>query len=339
LELLEYLCNNDAGETRALYEFVLNWTAYPIQHPGAKMATAILMHGSEGTGKNTFFGAVRRIYGRYAAQFSQTELESQFNGWASGLLFAIGNEVVSRAELYHVQGRLKSMITEPEWIINEKNLPARLEDNHCNLALFSNRIDIAKIDPGDRRFAVVWTPPALPESFYAEITRELADGGTEALHDYLLHLPLGDFGPHSKPPMTTAKAELIDLGMDSTERFLRDLMAGDIPYLPKTICRSDDLYAAYRLWCMREGIGKPAQKQTLLTVVGKRPGIRKAQERLRTFRHVSGFATPDEEKRTVVFFPGYTNGPDDGSNRVDWIGLHVSRFAEALAVWKGTHPQ
>jgi putative DNA primase/helicase len=326
LELGEYLCNQTPGEARGLWEWLLCWLAYPIQHPGAKMATSVLMHGPEGTGKNTFFGAIRRIYGRYGTQFSQVEVESNFNGWASGKLFAIGNEVVSRAELYHIQGRLKSMVTEPEWIINEKMLPARAEANHCNFVFFSNRIDIAKLDRGDRRYCVIWTPAALGEDFYGDVSAEIRAGGVEALHQHLLHLDLGDFGPHAKPPMTTAKADLVELGMDSTERFFRDWLDGALD-LPAVACLSDDLYSAYRTWCQREGIGRSAQKQTLLTAVGKRVGVRKAQERL-----LRGMVT---EKRVVVTLNSHHVGPPDGGSRSAWLGDQVENFAAALRDYRG----
>ncbi|WP_051415149.1 DUF5906 domain-containing protein [Marichromatium purpuratum] len=320
LELLEYLCSGETQDPHGLYQWILKWIAYPIQHPGAKMQTALLVHGPEGTGKNTFFGCVRRIYGRYACQFSQVELESNFNGWASGKLFAIGNEVVSRAELYHIQGRLKAMVTEPEWIINEKMLPARSEANHCNLVFFSNRIDIAKLDDGDRRYCVVWTPQALPEHFYLEVSEEIANGGTEALHHHLLHLDLGDFSPHTKPPMTHAKRDLVELGMDSTERFYRDWSSGEIDpdlYRP---CTSHDLYDLYRLWTRREGIPKAAQKQTLLTAIGKKPTIRKADE-----RYLIGHNT----KRGMVVFP--TDRPmPDGVHRQQWIGNQIEAFRAAM---------
>lgn len=325
LELIDYLCNHDPAQQRELSRWLLRWIAYPIQHPGAKMQTAVLMHGPEGTGKNTLFGAVRRIYGRYAVQFSQVELESNFNGWASGKLLGIGNEVVSRAELYHIQGRLKSMITEPELVINEKMLPARSEQNHCNFVFFSNRIDIAKLDQGDRRYCVVWTPAALEPAFYREVAEELRNGGVEAFHDYLLHLDLGDFSPHTKPPETSAKQDLVELGMDSTERFYRDWTRGDLD-LPAVCCRSDDLYSAYRAWTIREGIGKPAQKQTLLTALGKRPGVAKRQERYT----LTNFQV---EKRTVVFVNGSLHGSDDGGSRADWIGRQVEDFSAALALW------
>jgi putative DNA primase/helicase len=327
MDLGEYLCNGNPAQQRELWDWLLHWLAYPIQNPGAKMATAILMHGPEGTGKNTFFGAIRRIYGRYGTQFSQVEVESNFNGWASGKLFAIGNEVVSRAELYHIQGRLKSMVTEPEWIINEKMLPARAEQNHCNFVFFSNRIDIAKLDRGDRRYCVIWTPPALDDGFYQEVSAEMRAGGVEALHHHLLHMDLGDFGPHAKPPMTSAKEDLVELGMDSTERFFRDWLAGDIPDLPAVACLSDDLYSAYRTWCQREGVGRSAQKQTLLTAVGKRPGVRKAQERLLRGMEV--------QKRMVVFVNGNHCGPGDGGSRSAWLGERVEDFAAGLRTFRG----
>ena len=38
--------------------WVLKWLAYPIQHPGAKMRTALVLHGPQGTGKNMFFEAI-----------------------------------------------------------------------------------------------------------------------------------------------------------------------------------------------------------------------------------------------------------------------------------------
>lgn len=329
LELLEILCNGD-DDPRGLFDWVIKWLAYPIQNPGAKMATALLVHGPEGTGKNTFFGAIRRIYGRYGCQFSQVELESNFNGWASGKLLALGNEVVSRAELYHIQGRLKSMITEPEWIINEKMLPARAEQNHCNFVFFSNRIDIAKLDSGDRRYCVIWTPPALDKSFYAEVAAELRDGGVEALHNYLLHVDLTGFGPHTPPPRTRAKADLIELGMDSTDRFWRDWTRGDIDGIPCIPCLSQDLYELYRWWALREGIPRYAQKQTLLTLVGKKPGAQKRQE-----RYMNGHG---QEKKTIVFPPNEAgicqSWPNDGRSFGRWLGDNVSEFSGALTAAK-----
>jgi putative DNA primase/helicase len=325
LRILEHLCSRE-DRPREVYQWVLKWTAYAIQHPGAKMQTALLIHGPEGTGKNTFFGAVRQAYGRYGFTFTQVELESQFNGIFSGKLFGIGNEVVSRAELYHQQGRMRNMITEGEWPINEKNLPARMEQNHCNMVFFSNRIDIAKLDPDDRRYCVIWTPEPADPSLYLEAKEELATGGAAALHWHLLNeIAVDGFDEHSKPPMTRAKRELIGLGMDSTERFWREWSDADGElrelYMP---CTGAQLYTAYQLLCKRLGIGKPAQHETLSTVLAKKPGLRVAREWVRNAGGV-------KRQQRCVLIKGLHDPPDhyDGS-RIDWISGCIEDFGKKL---------
>ncbi|HWH75564.1 MAG TPA: primase-helicase family protein, partial [Methylibium sp.] len=325
LRILEHLCSRE-DRPREVYNWVLRWLAFAIQHPGAKMQTALLIHGPEGTGKNTVFGAVRQAYGRYGFTFTQVELESQFNGIFSGKLFGIGNEVVSRAELYHQQGRMRNMITEGEWPINEKNLPARMEQNHCNMVFFSNRIDIAKLDPDDRRYCVIWTPEPADPSLYLEAKAELAAGGAAALHWYLANeVDCAGFDEHSKPPMTRAKRELIGLGMDSTERFYREWSDEDgelrALYMP---CTSAQLYLAYQLFCRRLGIGKPAQQDTLGTVLGKKPGIKLDRAKVR----INGGVT---RQQRCVFVKGLHEPPDhfDGS-KLEWISGCIEAFDQAL---------
>ena len=60
IELLEYLCSEEKN-SRIVFDWVLKWIAYPIQHPGAKMRTALIFHGPQGTGKNLFFEGEVRI--------------------------------------------------------------------------------------------------------------------------------------------------------------------------------------------------------------------------------------------------------------------------------------
>ena len=161
------------------------------------------------------------------------------------------------------------------------------------------------------------------------MAREIDEGGVAALHHHLLHLDLGDFSPHAKPPVTEAKEDLMELGMDSTARFYRDWLRGDLE-LPTQACLSDDLYQAYSYWCQTEGIGKRAQKQTLLTFIGKQPAVRKAQER------ITRPGTLSVEKKTVLTHGA--NSPDDGGNRQQWLGKHVADFAESLAHYRKIEP-
>ncbi len=66
LKLVEYLtsrASSDEKDTTEVMQWLLCWLAYPLQNPGAKMRTAVVMHGDEGAGKNFLFETVVAIYG------------------------------------------------------------------------------------------------------------------------------------------------------------------------------------------------------------------------------------------------------------------------------------
>lgn len=320
LELLLFLCN----DSYEVFTWVLRWAAYPLQHPGAKMRTSIVMHGPEGTGKNLFWGALQRIYGEYSGIITQTELESTYNSWASRKLLLIGNEVVSRQEMYHQKGRLKNMITEDQWCINEKYLPARWESNHTNFVFLSNAHQPVAPDPDDRRLLVIWTPPKKDEAFYQKVADELKNGGVEAFYHFLLNMNLAGFNEHTKPIQTIAKTDLIEASMDSHERFFRQWQAGELPvrFLP---CRSMDCYRAYRRWCDERGERSPAREAVFLAAMGKRMP-----------RAIKRFIPPDRggmslRQGTVLLPPGAT--PPDDMNESTWLTEQIKDFYGDLEDW------
>jgi len=267
LDVLRYLCSSEK-HGRDIFNWVMCWLAFPLQNPGAKMQTSLLFHGMEGGGKNIFFDVFLWIYKEYSVSFNQSDLEDRFNDIFSAKLFAIGNEVVSRAEIYHLQGKIKNMITEPSWTINPKNRPRRQESNHCNFVFFSNRPDIAKLDADDRRFCVVWTPGPSHPDLYAEAADELNNGGKAALYDHLMKLDLGGFNEHTKPPETDAKNELIALTKDSPERFFDAWRDGELDCKLKP-CRSGDLFTLYRRWCTAEGERWPVPHNKFSSILRK----------------------------------------------------------------------
>lgn len=265
LNLLEYLCSNEQNP-RDLYQWVLKWLAYPIQHPGAKMRTALIFHGPQGTGKNLFFESIMSIYGDYGRIVDQVAVEDKFNDWASRKLFLIADEVVARQELYHVKNKLKQFVTG-EWIrINPKNVAAHDEKNHVNVVFLSNEAQPLVLEKDDRRYCVVYCPPADRGDLYLEVRDCINAGGIAALHDYLLNLELGEFDEHTKPPKTIAKENLIDISLGSVERFVRDWLAGDTDH-PVCPCGSDQLFRAYKRHCSLGGVAKPREAKDLIGYV------------------------------------------------------------------------
>jgi len=333
LELLRYLCSLDSDVERT-YQWVLRWLAYPIQHPGAKMRSTLIFHGPQGAGKNLFFETYMAIYGRYGRVIDQAAIEDKFNDFASKALLLLADEVVARSDLWHIKNKLKGLITG-EWIrINPKQVQAYHEKNHLNMVFLSNEHMPAVIESGDRRYCVVWTPESLSGDFYREIRAELDAGGREALHWYLLHLDLGDFNEHSKPPLTSAKADVQELSAGSIERFFRDWRLGELEF-PVCPASSAQVYAAYMRYCGARG-EKARSHVHLSGFIGKQTGWEIGLKDVFETAHYGG-----ARKRVRVVLPpddvlqglasagaDYRRRPDQ--NAAQWVTDGIFAFRAAL---------
>lgn len=243
---LGLLCNNRVDE----YTFLLKWIAYPLQHPGAKMATAVVMFGAEGPGKSLLWEqVVRRIYGEYGTTIGQAQLESQFTGWQSRKLFALAEEVVSREEMRHYKGVLKHLVTGETLQINEKNMPVREESNHLNFVFLSNSTVPLALDDGDRRYLVLYVDRVPPAGYFEQLVAEIETGGIEAFYHYLMNLDLTGFGPHTKPPLNDEKQALIDGSLAAPRYFVRRWLAGETEFPVTGAVTQADLWQAFCRWC------------------------------------------------------------------------------------------
>jgi len=277
LGLLEYLCSNEPNDLE-VYEWLLNWLAYPLQHRGAKMHTAPVIHGPQGTGKSRFFEAYAEIYGRYARVLGQEALEDKFNAdWAEAKLFILADEVLARQDMYHVKNRLKGFITGDTIRVNPKNVAAHTEKNQMNIVFLSNEHMPLVLEKDDRRHMVIWVPPKLDDGYFSLVNEEIANGGVAALHHYLLQRDLGDFKPWTKPPVTRAKIDLINRAASSEERFVKEWIALELESesgepLPLCPVLGSTLYKVYERWCRVNGEIRPRPANQFIGYIGKQPG-------------------------------------------------------------------
>ena len=240
------LCGGDD----AVVDWIIKWIAYPLQNVGAKMATAVVFHGAEGTGKNIFWDLVCEIYGRWSVQISQSQIETEFNAWILQKLFVLANEVLSNRERKHIKGRLKALITEKSVLINQKNMPIREESNHANFVFLSNESQPIDTDTSDRRLMVVECSEVSTGEYYKELKSKI---DVEAFYQFLLNYDLEGFNVHTKPIVTDAKLELIKQNMRSEQLFIQQWIDGDIDGVPYETIMGSILYDAYRCWCYEQG--------------------------------------------------------------------------------------
>jgi hypothetical protein len=341
LELLRHLTSlsmvrTETGQLErggeAVFWQVLRWCALIVQRPGAKSRFAMVFHGPQGTGKSMFWDAFRRILGKYGKMVGQTELEDRFNGYMSGKLLLIGNEVVTRQELWHNKNKLKWVITEDEIPIRGMHQEVRWESNHANLVFLSNEVQPVALEKDDRRHLVVYTPATEDKRLYTEAVQFLADDGHAKFMGFLLNVDLEGFTEHTYPLMTEAKEALIDLGLKPAERFVNEWLDGFLE-LPVRVCSAGQLYRIFQRWCQQNGERSYVSQATFTTTVQRHvyerverdaDGKRKPP---RLYYKQINLKFPEGHRKTVrCWVPGGISGPPEGVSEGEWACSAVESF-------------
>lgn len=326
LELLMHLMGEVSEDLKvhaAAVNFVLSWLAYPLQNPGAKMATALLFHGPQGTGKNLFFEAYAKIFGEYASVIGQAQLESKYNIWASRKLLILGDEIVASNELTHFKNALKSYVTSETIQIEAKFLSTRSEKNHANFVFLSNDNRPLALEKDDRRHFVVYAPAKRTDDLYTRVSQSIDEGAVAALYQFLMDYDLSGFHSHTLPPVTAAKADLVELGLKPAERFTREWLAGDVD-LPVNPCSTNQLFRAFQRYARMTGERTPPNQATFSATVTKFAGERLTRVKASPSR-------PLQEGSTLTMWIPKGTGAPDGVSQYNWSVECVSAFESPLA--------
>lgn len=207
LDLVDHIFT---GATPQIKTWFLRWLAYPLQYPGTKMFTSVLVHGvKHGTGKSLIGYTLGRIYGQNFTEIGGDDLHGNFNEWAEGKQFVMGDDVTG-SDKREDGDKLKKFITQQQLRINMKFLPSYVVPDCINYYFNSNHPDAFFLEDDDRR-NFVWEVMVgrMSEEFYMEYELWLDSGGAQAVFDYMLKLDLGDFNPAAPAMKTDAKSRMI----------------------------------------------------------------------------------------------------------------------------------
>lgn len=246
--LLDFMFK-DEPESRQWFE---RWCAYPLQHPGTKLFTSVVIWGvAHGTGKTLMGYTLKDIYGPNGVEIRNEHLHSGFNEWAEAKQFVIGDEVTGTDRRQDAD-RIKGMITQEYITINAKYAPTFVIPDRVNYYFTSNHPDAFFLDDSDRRFFIheVLSSPA-PRAMYESYDKWRRGKGASYLFQHLLDLPTGDFNPKQHAPMTKAKEEMQVLVRSDLGAWCRDLLqepARVLRPLGEKVSKSCDLYTATQLF-------------------------------------------------------------------------------------------
>jgi hypothetical protein len=168
------LLGNVFGDNEKAVMYFVNWLS-AIINTRKKMKTAIVLKGSQGTGKGVLFDFViaPAVGQKYCTTVSNEEIRSDFNDCFDAKLFVAFNEVKAdfneRSTVYE---RLKAYITDNKIIINGKYRQAVQQEQFFNCIVFSNHEIPLQIEWSDRRYTVFETSM---EQLPAVVNREYGD--------------------------------------------------------------------------------------------------------------------------------------------------------------------
>ena len=214
-------------------EHLLNALAHKVQYPGHKINHAILMGGNPGCGKDTLFAPFFwAIGGATKTNCSLVKNEDITSQWG----YSLECEVMEIAELRQTEAKdrralenqLKPIIAAPPELlpVNRKGLHPYMALNRVFVVAFSNERAAITIPSEDRRWFCLWADlPRLPEEDAVALWNWYQHrGGFAAVAHYLHTRDVSAWNPTAPPPMTEAKAIMVEHGMSTAESMLVDMM-------------------------------------------------------------------------------------------------------------------
>lgn len=253
-------------------EWFLHWLAYPLQHPGAKLHTAVVFWSTAtATGKSTLGYIIGRLYGlSNFSEITDANLHDKFNYWAAGRQFIMGEEIKGSNSQKNAD-YLKSLITRKTVIVNTKNTPHYELPDCLNYYFTSNHSEAFYLEASDRRFFVHELGPTRFDPYYAknEFQPWLEDGGYAAILYHLLNeidlskpilggnsitSELAPFNPYSAAPQSHSREDMIEAGKSEAEVWIDYLQEAPSEALGGhewALANSTELYVVFCEVCPR----------------------------------------------------------------------------------------
>jgi hypothetical protein len=222
-ELLGYIFGREP-EGKASMKWFTQWLAYPLQRPGLKMYSCVLMWSPlQGVGKSLIGYVMEKIYGENFKEVDENDLRKRFNGWACNRQFIMGDEITGSDAHSHVD-LMKRLISGHTITIEEKNIPEFTIPNYASFYLTSNRPTAIHVEDGDRRYFIWEVKEKAPDEFFKSFDRWYKNAlNMDYLYHYLMNVDLTGFEPLQAPPMTDAKEEMLENGRSTLGSWIKAL--------------------------------------------------------------------------------------------------------------------
>lgn len=296
IDHIEWLWGPDAGA-------FLDWLAHIEQRPGVLPHYGwVHISREHGKGRNWVSSVLTRLWPGYVAASLDLIpiLDGGFNGRISRKVLAIVDEINEGGNTsYRHANKLRQLVTEEQRTINPKYGRQREEYNSTRWLMFSNHTGALPLNEDDRRWWIVsHDGRAKDGDYYTRLYGSLSDPQFIAsVAELLGRRDLSSFRPGQRPPMNSAKAELVAFSQSDDDAKLKDLAAS----WPLDIIMAFELDAVLGEYALTRSGVRHALDRAGLRKIGKIKFFdRKAQGVYTIRNHLNWSAKTAEEQRTYM---------------------------------------
>ena len=206
--LTDTICKGDSTHAH----HVLSWLAAPLQAPGRKLGTSIILRGDEGSGKGTFVRPIGLLYGRHYQHIYGIEgIIGRFNSHLEDKLLIYADEAIWGG-LKGSVGTINALITESVLNVERKHSDMRTVRNHANFIFASNADWVVPATGSARRYFVLdVNKEDQKKEGLRESVNEQLDADPEAflanLYQFLLEYDVSDFKSFFAPKTDALKRQ------------------------------------------------------------------------------------------------------------------------------------
>jgi hypothetical protein len=213
-------------------DHIVLWLAHRVQRPFEKINHALVLGGKPGIGKDTILEPIKQAVGPWNfADVTPKKVLGRFNGHLKSVILRVSEaRDLGDWDRFAFYDHMKAVIAAPPDVlqVDEKNLREYYVPNLCGVVITSNhKTDGIYLPAEDRRHLVVWSTldqHNFDEGFWRKQYRWYANGGNEAVAQYLGSRDLSGFDPKAPPPKTAAFWEIVNANRAPEDVELADVL-------------------------------------------------------------------------------------------------------------------
>jgi hypothetical protein len=177
------------------FQYLIQWMAYAVQHPGRPGQVAVVLRGERGAGKGIVAQNFSALFGQHFLQiFSPKHLVGNFNIHLRDCIFLFLDEAFWAGDKWN-EGTLKGLITEERIQIEGKGKDVVTAPNMLHVMMATNNAWAIPAGPMERRYFVldVGSDRIQDKPYFKAIIDQMRREGQAALFHDLFRMDLSGF--------------------------------------------------------------------------------------------------------------------------------------------------